>query len=294
MHVPVLLKEVLEIFKNCKNQENLSYLDGTFGRGGHAQAVLQNFKIANAVFMDQDLAAIDCAQTFLKNNTLDTKIKIIHDNFKNVGSHESQKFDFILVDLGVSSPQLDEADRGFSFYANGPLDMRMNQTDPLTAADIINNYSEAELNDLFKELGEVHSPFRVVRAIVNDRKTAPYTETNQIANLIERIDGWRVKGHHPATKYFMALRLKVNNELGVVEEGVPQLIESLKENGRLVVLTFHSLEDRIVKNIFKTHELGKPVNKKVIQPSWHETKENSRARSAKLRAFERITTDESR
>lgn len=287
MHVPVLLNEVIEIFKGASQKTHLRFFDGTFGRGGHAQEILKNFDIQEAVFMDQDVEAIDYAQKLFQKNS---KIKIIHDNFINIAAHGLGLFDFILVDLGVSSPQLDQAQRGFSFYANGPLDMRMNQTSGETAADIVNSYTEEDLIEIFKEYGEVYSPFRVVRAIIEDRKEKPFQNTQDLAGLIERIDGWRVKGHHPATKYFLALRLKVNNELGVAEEGVLALMNSLSDRGRLVVLTFHSLEDRIVKNIFKNSELGRPVNKKVIQASWNETKSNIRARSAKLRAFERISS----
>ena len=288
MHKPVLLNEVIQIFKETQKPEIKTYFDGTFGRGGHASQVILNFPDIHITATDQDLAAIEYGKTqyaswFDKNN-----FKLVHANFSDFSKLDLGTFDLMLVDLGVSSPQLDEAERGFSFYHDGPLDMRMNQKDSLTAADIVNTWDEDDLMSIFKNLGEVLNPYRVVKAIVADRGAKPFTRTSQLSSLIERIDGWRVKGHHPATRYFMALRLKVNEELSVVEKALPDLMKALNPGGRLIVLTFHSLEDRIVKNIFKNSpEIGKPVNKKVIQPEWLETKENPRARSAKLRAFER-------
>jgi 16S rRNA (cytosine1402-N4)-methyltransferase len=200
----------------------------------------------------------------------------------------------MLLDLGVSSPQLDVAERGFSFYHDGPLDMRMDQRREQSAADVVNNIDEDDLTELFKTLGEIPRPYKVVRAIVHDRKTEPFTTTRQLASMIERVEGWSRKGHHPATRYFMALRLYVNRELELLEQALPDLIAGLNDQGRLAVITFHSLEDRIVKNFFKTHaELGKPVNKKVIIAKWPERKSNPRARSAKLRVFQRELSHES-
>ena len=144
------------------------------------------------------------------------------------------------------------------------------------------------MNHLFQEYGEIQKPYRVVKAIVHDRKEKAFTTTRDLAGLVERVDGWRKKGHHPATQYFLALRMKVNEELEILPQALKNLVLGLKPKGRIAVLTFHSLEDRIVKNTFKDLlNLGSPVNKKVIQPQWAETKINSRARSAKLRVFER-------
>jgi 16S rRNA (cytosine1402-N4)-methyltransferase len=159
----------------------------------------------------------------------------------------------------------------------------------------VNTATEEDLIRIFKEYGEVFRPSRVVRAIVNDRKTKAFQSTAQLAGLIERVDGWQVKGHHPATKYFMALRLAVNSELEVVGETLPAMMKALKPGGRLAVITFHSLEDRIVKNIFRdSEELGRSVYKKVVVPSQEELDINSRSRSAKLRVFERSAQDEQR
>ena len=157
----------------------------------------------------------------------------------------------------------------------------------LSAETIINSWPEEELVEVFKSYGEVRSPFRVVRAIVHDRQEKPFTTTKELSGLIERVDGWRKKGHHPATKYFLGLRLAVNRELEQLSESLPHMMEALNENGRLAVLTFHSLEDRIVKRIFKSSELGKPVNKKVIVATREEQQSNPRSRSAKLRVFQR-------
>ena len=152
---------------------------------------------------------------------------------------------------------------------------------------IINESPEQELIRIFQEYGEVRSPFRVVRAIVHDRKTKPYKTTKELAGLIERVEGWKRKGFHPATLFFQGLRLAVNQELESVENALPELIKGLKPGGRLTVITFHSLEDRIVKNVFKNSDMGQPVHKKVIVPTREEEVSNPRARSAKLRIFER-------
>ena len=166
--------------------------------------------------------------------------------------------------------------------------MRMDHREGLTAAKIINESSEEDLIDIFHKYGEVFKPLRVVRAIIEDRREKPFETTEELSSLIARVDGWKRKGHHPATKYFLALRLVVNKELEQVEQVVPLLIDHLAQKGRLFVLTFHSLEDRIVKYIFKDHlHKGRLVNKKVIQASWQDKKKNPRARSAKLRIFER-------
>lgn len=289
IHIPVMLSEVLEVLSNHSIDEtNCRYFDGTFGRGGHLQALLEKNKNLKVIAMDQDLEAIQYGENKFKNLIESGQLQLIHSNFSNFTAEQFGLFDIMLVDLGVSSPQLDEGRRGFSFYQDGPLDMRMDTTNGPTAADIVALFSEDELNDIFKEYGEIPSPYRVTRALVHDRKEHPFTTTRQLASLIERIDGWRKKGFHPATQYFMALRLQVNQELSVIQKALKPLILGLKPKGRLAVLTFHSLEDRIVKNFFKEQvELGRPLFKKVIQPEWSESKKNSRARSAKLRIFER-------
>jgi 16S rRNA (cytosine1402-N4)-methyltransferase len=162
----------------------------------------------------------------------------------------------------------------------------MNQNQKISAATMINEWDEEDLIDIFKNYGEVRSPYRVIRAILFDRQTKPFTTTHQLAGLIERIEGWQKKGKHPATQYFLGLRLRVNQELESVQDSLPRMIRSLVPCGVLVVMTFHSLEDRIAKNIFKEHEdFGYRINKKVIVASDEEQKLNPRSRSAKLRGF---------
>jgi 16S rRNA (cytosine1402-N4)-methyltransferase len=296
-HIPVMAQEVLQSFvvfnlpsspgEQQKSERELRYFDGTFGRGGHYSLIKNIFPGLKAVVFDQDLVAIDVAKNQFKTEVQSGNLLVQHANFSQFSSEKWGQFDMMLLDLGVSSPQLDEAARGFSFYHDGPLDMRMNSTQEVTAAMIINEAPEQELIRIFQEYGEVRSPFRVVRALVHDRKTVPFTTTKQLAGLIERVEGWKRKGFHPATLFFQGLRLAVNQELESVENALPKLMEGLKPGGRLTVITFHSLEDRIVKNIFKNSELGKPVHKKVIVPSREEEMSNPRARSAKLRIFER-------
>lgn len=288
MHKPVLLEEVLNLAKENSPQ---SVLDGTFGRGGHSRAMLEAIPKAKVFGIDQDLAAVQHAEKEFAADISDGRFSIQHFNFHHIASLKSRPeggFDVILLDLGVSSPQLDEADRGFSFYNEGPLDMRMDQTLKFTAADVVNSWPEVELIDLFTSLGEVRRPQRVVRAVVADRKTKPFQTTRDLASLIERVEGWSRKGHHPATRYFLALRMAVNNELAGLESCLPELMRALSPKGRLIIITFHSLEDRIVKYAFKEGgELGYPLFKKVIVPSREEESVNPRARSAKLRVFQR-------
>lgn len=292
-HIPVLLQEILQFANTAKTQAGspFRYFDGTFGRGGHLKAILDLDPGSQALAFDQDPEAIEFAQTHFKEMIDSQRLSVLHRNFASFQPEEFEKFSFMLVDLGVSSPQLDQGERGFSFYHDGPLDMRMNSTEGFTAADVLAEYSEEELNEIFKGFGEVPRPFRVTRAIVHDRKEKPFTTTRQLAGLIERVEGWRKKGHHPATQYFMALRLVVNRELEVVENSIENLVLGLKSKGLLAVLTFHSLEDRIVKNKFKElageKGLGNIINKKVIIASREESENNPRSRSAKLRVFEK-------
>ena len=288
MHKPVLLKEVIDF---ARANEPRTLLDGTFGRGGHTRALLETLPQLKITALDQDKAAVEYAKTSFAAPIAEERLRVEHFNFHDIKQFPhipEGGFDVILLDLGVSSPQLDEADRGFSFYSDGPLDMRMNQDAEMTAADVINTWSEVELINLFVKYGEVPRPQRVVRALVNDRKEKPFSRTREVAELMERVEGWRKKGHHPATRYFLALRMAVNNELSGLEASVPDLMRALSEKGRLIIITFHSLEDRIIKYAFKeAGELGFPLTKKVVVPSYAETQENPRARSAKLRVFQR-------
>lgn len=298
LHIPVLLNPLLEMFAPAiaeaeahRPGQPIRYFDGTFGRGGHLKALLERHPQLSAVACDQDPEAIIYGEKHFAQWIASGRLQMVQQNFSSFSKEQFGEFDLMLLDLGVSSPQLDQGPRGFSFYHEGPLDMRMDNTQGTTAADVIAQFSEDDLNDLFKNLGEISRPYRVTRAVVNDRKSKPFVTTRDLAGLIERVEGWHRKGHHPATQFFLALRLFVNQELEVTEKCIEPLIHGLKSKGRLAFLTFHSLEDRIIKNKFKelaeTQEWGRPVNKKVIQAEWSEAKENPRARSAKLRVFER-------
>jgi 16S rRNA (cytosine1402-N4)-methyltransferase len=281
MHIPVLLSEVIDAFSSLRDKAGLIYFDGTFGRGGHYARLNEIYNISEAFATDQDLAAIEFAHKNFPN------VEIFHENFYQFSQQNKHKLDMALLDLGVSSPQLDESDRGFSFMRDGPLDMRMNQKLEKTASDLVNTCTESELFRIFSDFGEVKKSAKVVRAILKDREIQKFETTLQLAKMIERVDGWQKKGFHPATQYFMGLRLVVNQELEVTEHAIPMLIEQLNDGGRLAVITFHSLEDRIVKNIFNDNSTGFSVYKKVIVPSDEECKNNPRARSAKLRVFQK-------
>ena len=294
-HIPVLLKDVLEEAKGTTAKVEV-ILDVTFGRGGHAAALRDLFPEAALIGLDQDADAVAFAE---ENFAMWKNFKMVRGNFHNIKELcanemleflKGRKFDLILADLGVSSPQLDEGHRGFSFYHDGPLDMRMDQRAPVMAKDIINTWSDEDLIALFQNYGEIRKPFRVVERILEARLEKAFETTAELSYLIEKAEGWKKKGYHPATQYFMALRLEVNHEIDRLESSFVSLIESLNPGGRFLVITFHSLEDRIVKNLFKERsDLGAPVHKKVIQAEWSEKKSNPRARSAKLRVFEKGT-----
>lgn len=288
-HIPVLLTEILAGAREIP--EIRMGLDVTFGRGGHTSALMTEFPKMKMLAWDRDHEAVAHAEKMIAESGLGSRLKIEQKTFFSAPDRatiEDNQFDFILADLGVSSPQLDDAERGFSFYHDGPLDMRMDHRQDLSAKDIVNTWSENELIEVFQKYGEIRSPFRVVRALVADRKNQEFTRTGSLASLIERVDGWHKKGQHPATKYFLALRLVVNQEIDQLEDGIRGLIPKLAPNGRLMVLTFHSLEDRIVKHLLKQEQdLGFCVNKKVIQATREECKINVRSRSAKLRIFQR-------
>ena len=281
--MPVLLSEVIA---GLKPQPGESYLDLTAGYGGHASEILdvtQQYK--NSVLVDRDeFAAEYLAQKFPSD------VKILNMDFYNAVLQLiecGKTFDMILADFGVSSPQLDNGERGFSFKTDAPLDMRMDRRQKLTAADIINKYSERELAEIFVKYGEEKKGTAAMfaRIIVHHR---PILTTKQLADLIQtRIHGYF--RHHPATKVFQAVRIVVNDELGQIERTLPLLPKLLNVNGRLGLITFHSLEDRLVKEYFKeASSLGEEspieiLNRKPIIAEPDELVINPRARSAKLR-----------
>lgn len=289
IHKPVLLQPILNDFSSVSAHR---YWDGTFGRGGHYRALKTLFPRLKTVAFDQDTAAIENGLLQFPTEVQQEELQLVHANFSHFSKAKWGTFDIMLLDLGVSSPQLDEPSRGFSFYHAGPLDMRMNPQQEVTAETIVNTFSEEELIRLFQTWGEIHRPQRVVRALVHDRKTKAFQNTLDLAGLIERVDGWRKKGQHPATLYFQALRLAVNNELPALEQVLPEAMEALNPGGKLAVISFHSLEDRIVKWTFKNSKLGEQTHKKVIEATDEEIKNNPRARSAKLRIFQRNVQDE--
>ena len=301
-HRPVLPKEVLELLKP---KAGLLILDGTCGGGGHTEALLESG--ADVLALDQDPDAVRHATERLAR--YGGRLTVQQANFR----HTDRVLDELgirsvggaLLDLGVSSRQLENAERGFSLVRNGPLDMRMDPRTSLTAAMIVNDYSEDELTRLFRELGEEPAARRIATMIVKMRKTSPFHETLHFAGAIEKLVG-RHGRQHPATQIFQALRMKVNDELGALEQGLRVLTARLTRGGRIAVITFHSLEDRMVKNFFRDHskewvdrpEWPEPrrnpdfdlalVTSKPVEPGDKEQRDNPRSRSAKLRVAEKI------
>ncbi len=279
-HKPVLLSEVLQVLEPHAGE---SYLDLTAGYAGHANAILdvtQNYKAA--VLVDRD----DYAVSILKEKYESESIKIMHMDFYNAALQLLQcgkTFDMILADFGVSSPQLDKSDRGFSFSQDGPLDMRMDRTQGKTAADVINSYSERELIELFEKYGELSpgSARKVAELIFSARKQKKLETTKELAELVSR---------DKRAQVFQAIRIEVNQELSIIEKTLPLIPRLLKPGGRVAIITFHSLEDRLVKDFFdERSHLGEEselrlINKKPIIAEKLELVNNSRARSAKLRA----------
>jgi 16S rRNA (cytosine1402-N4)-methyltransferase len=280
------------------------YLDGTFGRGGHARAVLSRLGAAGRLLlMDRDPAAIDVARAEFAD---DARVAIRHANFSSLAEWEETAggLDGVLLDLGVSSPQLDEAARGFSFMADAPLDMRMDTTQGESAAEFLARASERDIADVLWSYGEERHSRRIARAIVADRDSAPFTRTGQLAALIERVVGRREPGKHPATRSFQALRIRVNRELDALQQGLDAALERLRPGGRLAVISFHSLEDRVVKLFIRDHSgrvqnsrRGPPVLAapallaavgKAQFPSDAELAANPRSRSAVLRVAEKL------
>lgn len=281
-HKPVLCQEVLE-YLNVR--EDGHYLDATVGLGGHAELILSRGNNIRITAIDQDELAINFVKERLKS--YGNRVTFFLGNFADFSPENDKIFDGIIADLGVSSPQLDNPARGFSFRLEGDLDMRMNQSQPLTAKDIVNSWGEKELADLLFAYGEERYSRQIARMIVQKR---PFYTTTQLAEAIASCvpTKYRHGRIHPATRTFQALRIKVNDELGSLERFLQKAPFWLKEGGRIAVISFHSLEDRIVKNQFRHHPLLKIVTKKPIVPSITERNNNPRSRSAKLRVAERI------
>lgn len=303
-HKPVLLPEVLAALNPKPNGR---YADGTIGGAGHTAAILAASAPTGWVFgCDRDGAALAAASARLAEFT--GRFELRRGNFSELADWVPPgSCDGVLLDLGVSSPQLDEAARGFSFMQDGPLDMRMDTRQGLTAADLLNSVGADELATIFWELADERDSRRFARAMVLDRGKCPFRTTRQLAELIERISPRRGKTH-PATKVFQALRLAVNDELGSLKRGLDGALQILRPGGRLAVITFHSIEDRVVKEFGRARardytfpggtdvpELRVPrtpemkiVTRKAIQPSAAEVEANPRARSAQLRVMEKL------
>jgi len=282
------------------------YVDGTFGRGGHSTLILKALdQKGRLIAFDKDLAAIDVAKKLFDQ---DSRFAIYHESFADLKKIVEQhnlvgRIDGVLLDLGVSSPQLDEADRGFSFMKDGPLDMRMDQARGLSAAEWLAQVEESDLVTVLKEYGEEKFAKRIARAIVEQRDKAPLTTTSELAALVEKATPVRDRHKHPATRTFQAIRIYINRELVDLDEVLASVIDVLAPGGRLVVISFHSLEDRRVKQFMKRESQGPKLPKKLpiahvetqgrlrlvgkaIKPSDEEVKENPRARSAVMRIAE--------
>lgn len=306
-HVSVLMEECIE---QLKIRPDGIYVDGTLGLGGHSAVIASKLTVGRLIGIDRDETAIERAGERLR--VFAPCVTLVHGSFSEIGRILDvlgiDAVDGMLFDLGVSSPQLDEAERGFSYRLDAPLDMRMDRTREKSARDVVNTYDEAQLSDVFFRYGEERYARRISAAIVRERERAPIETTLQLAELIRGAmpaAALREK-QHPAKRCFQALRIEVNDELGEVEQMMQTAPDRLKAGGRLCVITFHSLEDRIVKQAIARREHGctcpreapvctcgfqqtlRNLTRKPILPSPEESAANPRARSAKLRVAERV------
>ncbi|EKP0260696.1 TPA: 16S rRNA (cytosine(1402)-N(4))-methyltransferase RsmH [Aeromonas sobria] len=304
-HITVLLHEAVA---GLDIKPDGVYVDGTFGRGGHSRLILQHLgPNGRLIAIDRDPQAIAEAAKIQ-----DPRFEIVHGPFSGIASYLDErgllgKVDGFLLDLGVSSPQLDDAERGFSFMKDGPLDMRMDPTSGQSAAQWL---AKADVDDIawvLKTFGEERFAKKIARAIVHDRVTEPYVRTRQLAEMIARVNPSKEKGKHAATRSFQAIRIYINSELDEIETALNGALEVLAPQGRLSVISFHSLEDRLVKHFIRKHEKGPEVPYgiplteaqlaggrklkavgKALKPSDSEVSENSRSRSSVLRVAERL------
>ena len=306
MHYSVMLSEAIE---GLNIKEDGTYVDCTLGYAGHSSEILKRLKRGFLFAFDQDKEAITYSEKKLSEISLN--FKIIHSNFENLkeklNRENIEKVDGILFDLGLSSPQIDDASRGFSFMSDSRLDMRMNKESKKDAYYVVNNYSKEKLAEIFFKYGEEKLSNQIAKKIVDERKEKMILTTTELVEIIKKSVGANYFfKNHPEREIFQAIRIEVNDELKVLEKVLPDAIEMLNKGGRISVITFHSLEDRIVKQIFKKYsevdqifkgmpdvpDMYKPkiklVNKKPILPSEDEINNNSRSKSAKLRVIERI------
>ena len=305
-HISVLLNETIE---GLNIKDDGIYVDMTLGYGGHSSEVLKRLKSGKLIAFDQDSEAIKYSNERLSK--ISSNYQIVHSNFVNLKDELNKlgiyKVDGIMFDLGISSAQIDEKERGFSYMQDARLDMRMDQESRLTAYDVVNNYSEDKLTDIFRYYGEEYHARRIAKEIVSKRTNKPIETTLELVDIIDKVIPYREKRNsHPAKKVFQAIRIEVNDELNVLSKALKDALDILNVNGRICVITFHSLEDRICKKIFtevtKEDEVikGMPnidqsllpdfkiVNKNTIKPSQVEIENNKRSKSAQLRIIERI------
>ena len=304
-HVSVLLNESIE---QLNIKEDGIYVDGTLGGGGHSLEIVKKLTTGRLIGIDQDKNAIAAATKRLEDH-LD-KVTFVHDNFSNIASIldelEIAGIDGMIMDLGVSSHQLDEAERGFSYMHDAPLDMRMDVRKGFSAYNVVNEYSAEELTDIIYRYGEDKWAKRIAEFIVKEREEKPIETTYELVSVIKKAvpKGARKDGPHPAKRTFQAIRIEVNGELAILDKTVDDVAERLNVGGRLCIITFHSLEDRLIKNAFRRQEdpctcpkefpvcvcgkkpLGRTITRKPIVPGDEELEFNPRARSAKLRVFE--------
>lgn len=306
-HVSVLLKETIDGLNI--NPDGI-YVDGTLGGGGHAYEVCKHLSSKGRLIgIDQDSEALEAARERLSE--FEDKVTMVRSNYCEIDTIlkdlDIDKVDGIVLDLGVSSYQLDNLERGFSYKADAPLDMRMDTRQMITASDVVNDYSENELYRIIRDYGEDRFAKNIAKHIVMARKKKPLTTTGELSEIVKESIPmkFQAKGGHPAKKTFQAIRIEVNNELKVLKDSIDTMIEHLNHGGRICIITFHSLEDRIVKTKFRENEnpcicppdfpicvcgkvsKGKVITRKPIIPSEEEIVNNKRAKSSKLRIFER-------
>ena len=303
-HITVLLNEAVDALAV---REDGIYVDGTFGRGGHSRLILSRLgSQGRLIVFDKDPQAIEAAQKLAEQ---DGRVTVVHDGFSSFQTTLDklgiEKIDGALFDLGISSPQIDDGARGFSFRFDAPLDMRMDPTRGMSAAEWIATASEQDLHEVIKNYGEERFSRQIARAIVAQREESPIDTTRKLAQLVAQNVRTRERGQDPATRTFQAVRIFINRELEEVEAVLPQVMGRLKQGGRLAVIAFHSLEDRIVKQFVKKYSQHPPLPRwaavkeadlplpplkavgKAIKPGVEETASNPRARSAVLRVAER-------
>lgn len=306
-HVSVLLEESIEALSI---KEDGIYIDCTLGGAGHSKQIVSRLSSKGLLIgIDQDINAINFAKEKLKCYP---NVKIVHNNFYNIDSILNElnidKVDGVFMDLGVSSYQLDEAERGFSYMKDAPLDMRMDRDNPVSAFNVVNQYDEEKLVKIIREYGEERFASRIVRFIIKERQNKPISTTLELVKIIKAAIPAKARreGPHPAKRTFQAIRIEVNHELAILERAIEDSVSHLNKGGRIAIIAFHSLEDRIVKNTFKRLQdpcicpkefpictcgripVLRVITKKPIEPSEHEIENNPRSRSAKLRIGEKI------